>query len=698
MSNSSSCTCSSSIRSRSSFESGSSWSASLSCSDLTTQLTSQVDLTSWNFEDQLDPADASLRFMKLDVVSNDVSTQFKSLESDSPSGGRSKWSFWIAKREKKKKAVRSSPEATGSADENVLSQMPKIPVERTSELENLISSRNEILDLCKSTSNDIVLPTVGDEFIVLYINTESIKNENEIGCYQFPKNDSNCCRSFSKLKGLFITLIQVVQDTVHEKPLNSIIELKEGEKSVKYIISYQVFGEGILVVAIEESVQEYLITIKELSDAIETLVTLLFHPFTACFGNNASEIRLDRLLTTLHRTLFSKPNKSIIRPSYIEKLITSDDELDLSISEVLTEYETMDWVEEIECENQEEVIASCLNYIVIGSSLLRNGFMIMSHYDQQVNYLVNRYLFCTGLLETSKSWDCKILFFHPIHLPGDDLQQCSDKYWLMVIGIEHTIFTIVLLVPFTNWSIDIAVQSILLRESIKFVQSNLINSGLMGDIDRILYKQDCQFQSSFNQMMNRRRSAPSFLGVKSRSFRNLLSNNLGRSSFLSPENISVRAHSTSSLIQSNSTNSFGVKMAPTLVSTESKSSSMSVHNFLRPEQESNVTHQSFTLFIKIDPLSRTIISPVINWEGRVGEDDIFNELKYNFRKIVSELEKLTCNFLKDSMIESGKLMIIGKEKSLFLYVTREEIGNEILFCATNEISCNRDVLCNNSYL
>lgn len=697
MSTSSSCTCSSSIHSWSSFDAGcSSLSASLSCSNLTTQL-SHVDLTSWNFEDQFDPKDGSLHFLKLDIKSDDVSTPKITRESGSPSAGQSKWSSWIAKREKKKAVKSPQPDSTSGMDDSIPNRRADVPSKRKSELLNLISSRNAMLDLCKSTSNDIVLPTVGDEFVVLYIDSESIKNENENGCYHFPKNDSECMKSFSKLRGMFFTLIQVVQDTVHEKPVNSVIIMRDGEKSVKYIISYKVLNDGLLVVALQESKHESLIAIDELSDAIETMVTFLFGKVSACCGDDMRKIRLDRLLTLLHRTLFLEPNKSNSRPSYIKKLVSSDDELDLSISEVLTEYETMDWVEGIEIENQEEVISSCLNYIVIGSCLLNNGFMVMSHYDQQINYLVNNYLFCTGLIETSKSWDCKILFFHPIHLPGNDSQQSCDKYWLMVIGIEHTMFTTILLVPYSNWTVDIAVQSILLRESIKFIQSNLFNSGLIGDIDRILHKQDCQFQSSFNQLANRRRESSSFLGVKSRSFRNLLSNNLARSSYLSPENISIRAHSTPSLAQSTSVNSLIVKTTPTVVSTESNSSSLSVHNFLRPENESNVIHQKFVLFLKVDPFTRMIHSPIINKESQPSYE-LFSELEFTFKKICSELDSLACDSLREGTIESGKLMIIGKDNSFPLYVTREEIGNEILFSATSEISSNRDILCNYTYL
>lgn len=678
MSTTSSCTCSSSVHSRSSFEDGSSWSDSLTCSDLTTQQ-SQVDLTLWDFEHQFDPVDGSLYFLKLDIEQIPSYTHPDFRRNESPNPGHSRWSSWVAKREKKKKSTKVTAHDSTGGDEDTSRPRSKPPREKL--LENLISSRNAILDLFKSTPCKIVLPAVGNEFVVIYIKSESIKNENENGCYQFPKNESEIGKSFQKLKGMFITLNQVVCDTVHEMPIDSTIEVRDTiETSQKYSISYEMFGGGLLVVAVEESIQESVITASEIKDIVKVMVNLLFNSAEDCFGMEGNETKLDRLLTSLHRTLFKESMELHLRPSSIEKLITSDDELDLSISEVLTEFEAMDWIEEINCENRDDVIASCLNFIVIGSCLLRNGFMVSSHFDQQVGYQVNTYLLSNGVLETSKEWDCKILFFHQIFLKSDDTRMNTDKYWLIVLGIGHTIFSAVFQIPFTNWSIDIAVQSIMLKESIKFVQSNLINSGLMDDIDRIVFNRDSKFFSSFVQLIERRReSSSSFLGAKSRSFRNLLSSNFSKSSFLSPDTISNRAHSTPSLIQSNmltpKTNT------ATTVSTESNSSSLN-HNFLRPEQNSHVAHQKFSLFLKVDPSNRTIVSP-ITYSNRCFDDDLFTDLIRTFRKTCIELE-LSCH-CSSNTIESGIMMVVAKE-SLVMYVSREEIGSEILYCASSEIT------------
>lgn len=687
MSTTSTCTCSSSSRhSRSSYEDGSSWSASLSCSDLTAHQ-SEIDLSQWDFERQIDPNDGSLSLIKLDITSNhDPNQMCQSPECEGEKGGQSRWSSWVAKREKKKKKAAKPSNSTGVQEEDLaaMKTSPLSPLQSVSSmqsvsplqsvsslksvsvLDQLIQSRNVILDLFKPANSE--LPQVGDEFIVMYINSESIRNENETGCFQFPQNGSEVGNMFSKLRGMLLTLVQVVKDTVHEEPSNSTIELDVGGTApVRFEISYKVYNHGTLVVGVRGSDRE--VSCSDLNEIVETAINFTFGSLTACFSNETNATRLNRTLTLLHRTLFEGSNRLDLHPTFIQRLVTEDDELDLSISEVLTEYETMDWVEEINCENQEEVVSSCLNFIVVASCLFLNGRLVSSHFDSHNQFLVNTYFLSTNLVDISKSWDCKILLFHQVHLEDES----HARYWLMAIGIGHAVFISIFQVPFTNWSIDIVIESILLKESLKFIQSNLINSGLIDDVDRIIHKQESLFQSSFDRMIHQRRESSSFLGAKSRSFRNLLSSNFSRSSFLTPDSMANRAHSTPSLAQSNV---FSVSQT---VSTESNSSSLSIHNFLRSEQNSNLGTSNFTLYLKLDLVTRTFFSPIFNVSA-FSSDEMFQELLSKFKKICAELEMQSVS--EESVIESGQVMMIGKEcNPLPVYVTRERNGNEILYCA-----------------
>lgn len=259
----------------------------------------------------------------------------------------------------------------------------------------------------------------------------------------------------------------------------------------------------------------------------------------------------------------------------------------------------------------------------------------------------------------------------------------------MVVGIGHSLFATIFQVPFTNWSVDIAVQSIMLRESIKFLQSNLINSGLMDDIDHVISKQDCDFQSSVDHLINRRReSSSSFLGVKSRSFRNLLSSNLGKGSFLSPDvMMSNKARSTPSRVPSNSI-SFLTTKPGTSISTESNSSSLSIHNFLHSDQNARVPSRKFNLFFKIDPLSRTIISPLVSC-CRESSDETVGKLLLTLWRICVELDEISMyQPTKGNVIEWGKLIVAGSE-SIAIYVTREEMGSEVLY-SVSDGSCQRN--------
>lgn len=394
-------------------------------------------------------------------------------------------------------------------------------------------------------------------------NSRAVPNEKDCLTYCYPRlGSSHSLHSsdavIAKLKGMFLTLSHVVNGITDQKPIKSFIQIKrkrtqsdrheatagssgrEGKEKVRFSDSHPPSGDvsqdegqkdntdayhiayvheysSILMVALSEYWNDNLIRASDLVSSVARMIRFRFDSLDAGFKNPHHHACITHFLNIMMSTLVNGEavhHLSSMSLFSAQRLIMDDDELNLTISEVLTEYEAKDWLSHHIVVNSSSAIdsvtmfvgGSCGDFIVAGTALFQKGFLIQSHLSPGSLSDIITYLNFRGILRLSATASCKLVHWIEVHpnrgtkgeenegnFTSDFPENEGSRFFLLVVCIKYTLLSVLLEVPFLSVDSKVMPNETIILQSIRFIVSRLQRCGLVDQInDHIALQSKCQ--------------------------------------------------------------------------------------------------------------------------------------------------------------------------------------------------------------
>ncbi|KAI1301157.1 Protein inturned [Halotydeus destructor] len=511
-----------------------------------------------------------------------------------------------------------------------------------------------------STENwNYITDLVQDRLTVLFLTppTDNGNSDRDYLTFKFPK----CLDSENiivKLKGMFITLSQVVNDITAQLPKTTTVSANrktinsvgvEELIEVNYVVGYVHEFNGTLVVALEESANEKLINANNMLESVCLSIRFLYGSLAAGFKDEANHCEIESLLATLCYYAFESTKLPLVYPpGFVQKLIIDDEELMLGISDALNEYEAMDWMTAQLANYLDHNHNSVSDYIVVGTCLMYKGYLVSSHLPKHnvsdvVNYVQSR-----GFTDISRSNSIKLVSWLEVYprqqahcesLTRDYTLNEGSRFFLLVVCVQHTLLAVLLEMPFVNVQVHIKPDEGIVLHTLRYVTSELNGSGLVDEFEQFRLVQEKFSMSTLSEAEKDKHG--SHQGLKTVSLRdifqasfrssskNVLSDAsvLGRSVHslsVTDDSTSTRFHSTPSLV----TGSIATSISPSITSDTCHSSSQVSCN----ETESSCPRSSLAsfnmqfhfeklkrkfpsnllLYMDVDLNERTLCGPIIH--------------------------------------------------------------------------------------
>ena len=383
-------------------------------------------------------------------------------------------------------------------------------------------------------------------------------NERDCLTYCYPSASSSSLSSSSsdaviaKLKGMFLTLSHVVSGITDQKPIKSFITIKRMTAGVSdaaaagggsgaggkekgrrwsesnlssdelseeeerndsrdaYNIAYVHEYNSILMIALSEYWNDHLIRASDLVSSVSRMIRFRFDSLDAAFKNPSHHACITHYLNIMMSILIhgnAVHHLSSLSLFSAQKLVMDDDELNLTISEILTEYEAKDWLARNIVVNSSSGIdsvtmfagGSCGDFIIAGTALFQKGFLIQSHLSPSSLTDIVTYLHFRGILHLSAMASCKSVHWTEVHpnrggrseegessFTSDFPENEGSRFFLLIICVKQTLLTVLLEVPFLSIDSKVMPNETIILQSIRFIVSSLQKSGIMDQVDEHL--------------------------------------------------------------------------------------------------------------------------------------------------------------------------------------------------------------------
>ncbi|XP_074604891.1 uncharacterized protein LOC141858138 [Brevipalpus obovatus] len=459
--------------------------------------------------------------------------------------------------------------------------------------------KDSFLDLVKKGCLD--MPIKGYKpFLVLYLASPNDNNHaKDYAVFVYPKpvsedaaeklDDSEASNESAfnrlvKLKGMFVSLSQVVNEITGQLPILSKVDVyaKESCQNIDHHqldIEDRTFNVGFvqefnsnLVIALPEDEYSETETIA-LTATLGRTFRFLYNSLDSAFKNPNNHNKIEFMLEILRHLLLEAQEEGSLS-CYVDmtqKLILEDDLL-LAVDEVLNEYESMDWLSD-QCVEENGTISSSCDFLILGSALFYRKYLISSHLSSRYLSDVISFIKLRGILSLIEHQSVKLVLWQEVfpsyqsndHLAANFKENEGSRFFLMCIAVEFTLLCTILEMPFISIDPNVKPNEMIITQTLRFVVSSLNRSGLILEISRHLTFQNHLNIKNFSQSSWKDSKIKDFTFAEELNTLSLNSYDSDDSDDLSSEPGSVPSSlsRTSSSLQSSSTG-FRHPYAPTI--------------------------------------------------------------------------------------------------------------------------------------
>jgi hypothetical protein len=428
------------------------------------------------------------------------------------------WVFDTKRFVKKRKSFkRKSSKKNEIKDKNTINTplTPSISVSNCDETNNNDSNNiNQLFNLIIE-GNCLSLESKSEhQLIVMYLMPPNDTTDNDCLVFSYPKhnNQNHKMPVLLKLKGMFVTLSQVVSQITNQFINLSSIAVNHENKEQIYTIGFMHEFSSLLAIALPKH-QFTDIEVETMVQTISRVIKFVYNSLDSGFKNESNHQSLTKLFSTIEYLLTEETQYSITDSIFVNtiKRLLIDDSLAINISDSLSEYEAMDWLSDdssIDIQQQ-----SLTQFIVIGSCIIFKGFLITSHLP--ANYLKEVYglLSTKGLLSLHKKQSIRLVYWSEVFPISQRRNESNDyienegvKYYMAIVGIEHLIHCTLIEMPFISLEeTPIKANEIIINESIRLIKSYFTKSGILDEIEHCFEMQEQAFSHFFGKKNERKR-------------------------------------------------------------------------------------------------------------------------------------------------------------------------------------------------
>lgn len=468
-------------------------------------------------------------------------------------------------------------------------------------------TREQFFNLVKSEDNQALNEHF---FTLIYLASpvDNSSNDKDHAVFIYPKlsdSDDDCLqlsKRILKLKGMFVSLVQIIDDITGQLPTASKIylycksnstytaESLNFDTNIDQLVNaayVQEFNNTLVLCVAQDHLSELEVT--ALVSAVARLIRFMYNSLDAAFKNIDNHSNLNHIMEILNSQLDQKYlNQNICFLFDSVQRLMIDEDLLLNIDEALYEYESLDWLSD-ECSIDNGLSSNVLNLLIIGSCLFHRGYLISSHLSP--NYLsdIISFLKFRGLLTLTRDYSNRLTIWRevfpsiskPETLFSDFTVNEGTRYFLLVVGIERTLLATLLEMPFMAADPKVKPNSVIINQTIRFISSHLKKSGLVSELNHHIQAQAFLYTSSLNHdSLLSEKSAFKSLSMKEllhfglhRDDLNSSSCNYSNSSISSPQSSLNKSQSTPSLPQSSIINTQHNQSNASTESTQTSDSS-----------------------------------------------------------------------------------------------------------------------------
>lgn len=376
-----------------------------------------------------------------------------------------------------------------------------------------------------------------ENYILLFLSppeNNELSNETDCVGFSYPKiieNAENC--KVLKLKGMFLSLSQIMKDVAQQPPNMCSISINDKNEDKKFSVGFFSESRNTLVVILPEDSCITQSQTHQFTSAIAHVVKFLFKKLESAFERAENYAVLYNLFSVIDFLLHEAKCdlEQLLYVSLIERLFV-DEDLSLEISEILSEFEAMDWLSEASGESS--INESLLDFIVIGSCLIYKNYLITSHLPGSHLRNVIEFLRFRGLLLLNRSQSMRVVIWQEVYPSEFDNENSSEeatvRHFLLVVGFEHTLHCVMIEMPFSACNnSSIFPNQVIVSESIRFTKYYIRQNGLIEEIENVLRTQKSNL---FGNFLRNDTLYKSFTSLKD---------------LLSPSKLNVKESSSSSL-------------------------------------------------------------------------------------------------------------------------------------------------------
>lgn len=331
-------------------------------------------------------------------------------------------------------------------------------------------------------------------------------------------HESSTSQRLIKLKGMFISLSQVVNDITGQLPILSKVDIYSKDSDISFnsrqiscndrtfnVAFLQEFNSNMVFCLPAEFFSES--ETVSLTSTLGRIFRFLYNSLDAAFKNSENHEDIEFLLEILAQHILKSDDNFDIcfHLDMIQKLIIPDDLL-LVIDETLNEYESMDWLSD-DCVDENGLISSTCDAMILGCALFYKKYLISSHLPSRYLSDIISYIKLRGITDLIHEQPSKLVIWQEVFprsqsndpLAADFKENEGTRFYLMIVAVEHTLLCTLIEIPFICENSQLSPSNVLIDQTIRFISSSLNEAGLMADISEHLTLQTHLSKSQFNQ-------------------------------------------------------------------------------------------------------------------------------------------------------------------------------------------------------
>ncbi|CAG2174434.1 unnamed protein product [Oppiella nova] len=563
---------------------------------------------------------------------------------------RNKWSKTRDKSLKRKSTKKKEPLKESPVNDPIETNCATNPVINVSDCDdnclNEVMKTNQLFDLIDGKCETIV-PKMDTQFILMYLMPP---NDTQTDCllYSYPKADNEDLNPvLLKLKGMFITLSQVVHQITKQSISMSSISVNHQNKEQVYRIGFCHEMDSLLVLALPH----HKFTDIEVEAIVQTMarvIKFIYSSLDIAFKDDSKHSNLTKFFSVFEYLLTEELKYSSIDSIFLNtiKRLIIDDNLAINLSDSLSEFEAMDWISDnstIDLHQQNScqfiVIGSCLLYkgLLLSSQLsmnhLKDIFAFLSLKGLSMNHLKDIFAFLSlkGVLALHKTHPIRFVYWSEVFPNFNPNNECNDynesediKYFVSMIGYQHMIHCTLIEMPFISpEETPIKANEVIINESIRLLKSHFTKLGIIEEIDHCFNVQQMAVQHMFGRKEQKRYKSLSslkdllFLSPSSSQSRPQMYRSNSSLSSLSGSSLSASIRSVSSPSLQHSALS-RTSSSATSLSKDMNSSACNENNCIYLQQNYKLP-ENLICYLDIEDGQQVFAGPLLQWPKDICE-------------------------------------------------------------------------------